>query len=419
MPDAVPLIDLDDRSLPDPVRRGRPPLRPWLVVGVLVAAMVTLGAAAPPPPGMREVLTISGAPVTGFVVGVDALYTTTFSSKTGKTEVNRYALGGGGAGWTAGITEFASNLRLDPTGGILMARDNSGERLAFLDAADGTVLWRHLAPEAGAVLMTAGGVLLPPGADGALVYADIRTGTPIWRRVVGAEVDVRSDEEADRVVVTGLDGRVTVLRLTDGSVLGQGDLGVTRASDTFDVLVDVTGDRLIVSDEKARTRTAYRLPGVTRDWQVRDTSFSYAQLCGTVYCLSPATDGVQGVSGVDPADGSELWSLPGWDYVRMLADGRTTVLAGREIPVIAEIDPRDGSVLRERTTGALIGEVTMHPDAEALGRTWVLIADRHGTGRRALGPFAIGAYQTCGMIAPYLACQLTTGPLTVWRLPGE
>ncbi|WP_212997483.1 outer membrane protein assembly factor BamB family protein [Winogradskya consettensis] len=441
MPDTVPLIDLDAPPPPEPpvARFPRPRLRPVLVGGFLAAALLSLTASAPQRGELREVLAAGTDAAAAYKLSSDALFTATFGRNPSvEAGIHRYALSDGsqGAGtelWATTVPQLVQVLTLDDTGTLLLARSASDPRITLLDAATGTILWRVTGANTSVVTTAAGKVLLRTEltqTTAELRLADGRTGTTIWRRSIDALSDPHDFRAAGRIVVLGLDGHVTTLRFADGSVLGEGDLGVRRKPDTTDVIVDAAGERVYVTETGALT--AYRLPGLVLEWQARKIPYGAVTTCGPMLCVA----GNNEVSGLDPADGSVRWTAPGWSGVSPLADG--TVVLNRPTPVInagvgsgiddherrvvrppeyAAIDARTGRVLR------LLAEVDwtaqglqLRADLRIAGKTWVQLLDSDGV------PHTVGSLDTarsygCQVALPYLACPTVTGPTTVWHLP--
>ncbi|GID95945.1 PQQ-binding-like beta-propeller repeat protein [Amorphoplanes digitatis] len=433
MADAVPLIDLDvapraaaGAEAPGP-RIAVP--RPVRLLGVLVAALLTLAAAAAPRPAMRPVLAAGGTAAAAFTLGPDALYTAAFGQNpNSESGVRRYALPGGEQVWATSLPQNVQNLVLD--GGILLARSGAEPRVSFLDAEDGKVLWRLDSPNTSVVTMTGGRVLLRADTeDGgtALRLVSARTGATAWSRAIDGAGEIRNDDlfedDPDRIVFVGVDGHVTTLRFADGSVLGEGDLGVRLPMEyTDDYLADfvgvtVSGDRLYLSrgDDGRASLTAFGLPGLTERWRTVDGPAGWVNDCGPVLCIS---DGAR-LSGLDPADGSVRWSDPAWGGGASLGDGTLLAYDRQEEPTSAILDARTGALRRGLGRSIVIGGMELRADTEILGRTWVNVADpAAGDGAvHVVGAMDTTAPYGCTARVPYLACPTAAGPTTVWRIP--
>ncbi|MET8148422.1 PQQ-binding-like beta-propeller repeat protein [Actinoplanes sp. NPDC049668] len=433
MADAVPLIDLDvaprapaDAESPGP-RIAVP--RPALLLGVLVAALLTLAAATAPPPAMRPVLAAGGTAAAAFTLGPDALYTAAFGQNpNSESGVRRYALPGGEQVWATSLPQNVQNLVLD--GGILLARSGAEPRVSFLDARDGRVLWRLDAPNTSVITMTGGRALLRADTeDGGteLRLVSARTGATDWTRIIDGVGEIRNDDlfedDPDRIVFVGVDGRVTTLRFADGTVLGAGDLGVRLPMEFTDdyltgfVGVTVSGDRLYLSrgDDGHASLTAFGLPDLAERWRTVDGPAGWVNDCGPVLCVS---DGAR-LSGLDPADGSVRWSDPAWGGASSLGDGTLLAYDRQEEAGSAILDARTGAVRRELGHSIVIGGMELRADTEILGRTWVNVADpAAGDGAvHTVGALDTAAPYGCTALAVYLACPTSAGPTTVWRIP--
>jgi outer membrane protein assembly factor BamB len=430
--DAVPLIDLDVAPC---ARAGaespRPRIsvpRPVLLLGVLVAVLSMLAAAAPPARAMRPVLAAGGTAAAAFTLGPGALYTATFGQNPdNESGVRRYALPGGEQVWATALAQNVQNLVLDD--GILMARSGSEPRLSFLDANDGRVLWRLDSPDTSVITLSGGRVLLRSDTERStrLRLASARTGATIWSRAIDGAGELANDDlfehAPDRIVFVGFDGHVTTLRFADGSVLGEGDLGVRLPVQVRDdylwdfVGITVLGGRLYLSrgDHGRTSLTAYGLPVPAERWRTVGGPPGYVHDCGPVLCVSDS----ERVSGLDPVDGSVVWSDEAWADASRLGDGTLLAYDRQDEPRSAILDARTGAVRRLLGHTYVIGGVELRADTEILGRTWVNVADP-GAGDDAV--HVVGALETaapygCSVLAPYLACPTSAGPTTVWRIP--
>lgn len=401
--------------------------RSVLVCGVLAAVLFLLVAAAPPARTMRPVLAAGGTAAAAFTLGPDALYTATFGQNPdNESGIRRYALPGGEQLWATSLPQNVQNLLLD--GGILLARSGSDPRMSFLDAADGKVLWQLQSPSASMVTMSAGRVLLrTETGDGRteLRLADARTGRMIWSRFINGVGEIRNDDlfedDPDRIVVIGVDGHVTTLQFADGTVLGEGDLGVGLPAE-FDrnfladfVGVTVSGDQLYLSrrDDGRSSLTAYRLPELIENWRVDGGPAGYVHDCGPVLCISDA----RWVSGLDPSNGAVRWSDPAWSNAMPWEDGTLLAYDQQEYPESAILDARTGAVRRQLGRTHAIGGLELRADTEIPERTWVAAADPADGVVRTVGSVRTAAPFGCSVERPYLACPTTAGPTMVWRIP--
>jgi outer membrane protein assembly factor BamB len=373
------------------------------------------------------VLAAGGTAAAAFTLGTDALYTAGFGANPdSESGIRRYALPGGEQLWATSLPQNVQNLTLDS--GVLLARSGSAPRMTFLDAADGKVLW-HL-EESGATVITLsrGRALLRTDAeDGSteLRLVSARTGATIWRRVVDGVGEILNDDlftaDPDRIVALGVDGHVTTVRFADGSVLGEGELGV-HLPDQLDgsfqagfVGVTVSGDQLYMSrrDAGVASLTAYGLPELTRRWRTEGGPTGFVHDCGPVLCISDT----RWVSGLDPSDGSVRWSDPAWSNAFARGNGLLLAYDQQEVPESAILDARTGAVRRKLGRTLTIGRLELREDSDAPGRTWVAVANEGDGTARTVGSMQTGAPYGCTASGQYLACPTTAGPTTVWQIP--
>jgi outer membrane protein assembly factor BamB len=429
VPDAVPLIDLDTAPRAEPApASGLPRIRvprPVLLLGVLVAALLTLTAAGPPARTMQPVLAAGGTAAAAFVLGPDALYTAAFGANpNSESGVRRYALPGGEQLWATSLPQNVQNLMLD--GGVLLARSGSAPEMSFLDAADGKVLWHLEEPNTVLVILSGGRALLRVDAeDGSteLRLVSARTGATVWSRTIAGVGEILTDDlfsdDPDRIVVLGVDGHVTTVQFADGSVLGEGDLGVRLlrldgASQANFVGVTVSGDQLYLSrrDRGRASLSAYGLPDLSRKWRTEGGPTGFVHDCGPVLCISDT----RWVSGIDPGDGSVRWSDPAWSNAYVQGNGLLLAYDQQEDPESAILDARTGAVRRKLGHTLTVGRLELRQD-QAAGRTWVAVADPTDGTVRTVGSMQTEAPYGCTANGPYLACPTTAGPTTVWQIP--
>jgi PQQ-like domain len=429
--DAVPLIDLDasPRAEPGPAA-PRPRLRaprPVRILAVLVAALLTLVAAAPPARTMEPILAAGGTAAAAFTLGPDALYTASFGANpNSESGIRGYALPGGEQRWATSLPQNVQNLTLD--GGVLLARSGSAPRMTFLDATEGKVLWTLNEPNATVVTLSGGRALLRVDTDDGgteLRLASARTGATIWSRMVAGVGEILNDDlfadRPDRIVVLGVDGRVTTLQFADGSVLGQGELGVrlpaeldgTPSADF--VGVTVSGDQLYLSrrEQGRASLAAYRLPQLTRRWRTEGGPTGFVHDCGPVLCIADAGR----VSGLDPSDGSVRWSDPAWSNAFRLGEGVLLAYDRQEDPESAILDARTGAVRRKLGHTLAVGGLELRADNKIVGRTWVAVTDSADDTVHTVGAMQTAAPYGCTVRRPYLACPTSAGPTTVWQIP--
>jgi outer membrane protein assembly factor BamB len=376
---------------------------------------------------MRPVLAAGGTAAAAFTLAPDALYTATFGANpNSESGIRRYALPGGEQLWATSLPQNVQNLTLDS--GVLLARSGSAPLMSFLDAADGKVLWRLEQPGVAVITLSRGRALLRADAeDGSteLRLVAARTGATIWSRVVDGVGEIHNDDlfshDPDRIVVLGVDGHVTTVQFADGSVLGEGELGVrlpVQLDGTFQadfVSVTVSGDQLYLSrrDNGRASLTAYGLPELTRRWRTEGGPTGFVHDCGPVLCISDT----RWVSGLDPSDGSVRWSDPAWSNAFEQGNGLLLAYDQQEVPESAILDARTGAVRRKLGRTLTVGRLELREDSRIPGRTWVAVADPAAGTVRTVGSMQTGAPYGCVTSGQYLACPTTAGPTTVWQIP--
>ncbi|MEU8608490.1 PQQ-binding-like beta-propeller repeat protein, partial [Actinoplanes sp. NPDC048791] len=384
-------------------------------------------AATPPARTMEPILAAGGTAAAAFTLGPDALYTASFGANpNSESGIRRYALPGGEQLWATSLPQNVQNLTLD--GSVLLARSGSAPRMSFLDATEGKVLWTLNEPNATVVTLSGGRALLRIDTDDGgteLRLASARTGATIWSRMVAGVGEILNDDlftdRPDRIVVLGVDGQVTTLQFADGSVLGQGELGVRLPAEPDGTLsadfvgVTVSGDQLYLSrrEQGRASLAAYRLPQLTRRWRTEGGPTGFVHDCGPVLCIADSGR----VSGLDPSDGSVRWSDPAWRNAFRLGEGTLLAYDQQENPESAILDARTGAVRRELGRTLSVGGLELREDSKLAGRTWVAVADGGDGTVHTVGSMQTGAPYGCMVRRPYLACPTSAGPTTVWQIP--
>jgi outer membrane protein assembly factor BamB len=372
----IPLIDLDRPPPPPAEAAVRFGTRPILLVAALIAALLTLGGAAPAPPGLTPVLTLA-APIATFELTAGSLFAATSS------EVRRYDLPSGKPAWRREFDRMPMSLRYDAGAGVLLALSTLNPRLTGLDAATGEVLWSTGADDT-LVISFARGRLLTQHTDLAgrsrLRLTDARTGLLVWTREVDPTTflgpDVLFTSGSPTIVAVGSAGEVVVLSYADGSVLAHGDLELApdaaagRNSIPDSVAVSVVGDRLYLARRLAgRTSlTAYAVPPLTEVWRTTGGPIGTVTDCGPVLCVADT----RWVSAIDPAGGAPLWAQPAWGIAYRYDATRLFAYDNQEETGAALLDALTGRVLRRLGTGRQLGDLVLRLDGT---RTWVSAPD--------------------------------------------
>jgi outer membrane protein assembly factor BamB len=405
----VPLIDLD-RPAPAPAEppaavRSRP-----VALAVLVAALLTLGGAAPAPPGLTPVLSLAES-YTAFRPDAGSFFLAT------RTHVRRHELTRGAVRWQVPFDRLAQDLRLDESAGVLLVMSGRGPRMTALDAATGRQLWTAEAPDT-LVVSTSGGTVLTrtSGGDGAwLRLADVRTGREIWARQVDPAgflgPDTLYGAGSPRIVVVDSSGDVLVLRYADGAVLSRGDLGLGHGPAAASA-VSVVGERLYVS-RRVRGRavlTAYGLTPLIRLWQAEGGPVGTVTDCGPVLCVADT----RWVTAVDPAGGATRWAQPSWSIAYRFDAHRLFAYDNQEQTEAALLDAATGRVLqRLGQSRQLDGGLVLRAEGR---QTLVLVAEGESGGLRTAGVVPDAAWFRCEARADLLVCPTLTGELGLWRV---
>jgi outer membrane protein assembly factor BamB len=413
----VPLIDLD-RPPPAPVETPRAVRsRPWLVSAVVAAVLFTLGAAVPARPGVTPVLSVAEA-VTSAELGAGSLFVSTHE------DVRRYDLPAGTRSWTTRFDRDVQNLWIDDAAGVVLVLSGDGDqRLTALEAGSGRKLWSEDSTDTVVISIGHGGVLTQSGVNGLarLRLADGRTGRAIWTREVDPAGFLGPDElyegTSSRIVAVGSTGRVTVLSYADGSVLGDGDLGLSfepnfdRSVVANSVAVSVVGDRLYLSRRQdGRTSlTAYSVQSLTRLWRSEGGPIGVVTDCGPVLCVADT----RFVSAVDPAGGRVRWQQPAWGIAYRYDAGRLFAYDNQEDAEAALLDAATGRVLHPLGHSRQLGDLILRVDGV---RTWVSVPDEATGDLRTAGSMRQVAWFRCQAEDGYLVCPTLTGETSVWRV---
>ncbi|GAA2515566.1 outer membrane protein assembly factor BamB family protein [Winogradskya humida] len=194
---------------------------------------------------------------------------------------------------------------------------------------------------------------------------------------------------------------------------------------TSDLVLDPAGNTLLVRDSSASRLIFLDTAAGTIRWQRTEPLLDLLTMTADRVLLRTGSNGT--LTLADLRTGAPIWR----HTVAPTTEVHPDETAGR-IEVVTPDNQAttlrfaDGSVLgrgiptvRPEPAHAPTGAMDLHPDTERLGQTWILTPNPTGPGRRALGPVTVGSTDTCSSSTPYFACQTTSGPLTVWRLPAS
>ncbi|WP_433301272.1 PQQ-binding-like beta-propeller repeat protein [Actinoplanes sp. CA-030573] len=411
----VPLIDLD-RAPPAPVEAPPAGRRPWLLFAVIAAVLFTLSAAVPARPGLSLVLSVAD-PVTSVQLGAASFFLST------STDVRRYALPAGTESWRREFDRDVQNLWADLDAGVVLVLAGGGQQLTALDAASGEPLWSAESPDTLVIATGRGGVLSQDGAEGKsrLRLTDARTGRTIWTRAVDPGGFLGPDDlytgRSSWIVAVGSTGQVVVLSYADGSVLAEGDLGLSlepradrQALANF-ASVSVVGDRLYLSRRLSgqTSLTAYSLRPLRPVWRAVGGPTGTISDCGPVLCVADT----RWVSAVDPAGGAVRWQQPAWGIAYRFDARRLFAYDNQEDAEAALLDAGTGRVVHPLGHSRQLGPLVLRTEGN---RSWVLMPDPATGDLRTAGSMEQVAWFRCEAAEGYLVCPLLSGEFRVWQI---
>jgi outer membrane protein assembly factor BamB len=334
------------------------------------------------------------------------------------SEVTAYELGSGAVRWSKGLPMPRGRMTARVPGVVLVPILLAGT--VALDPRTGVELWRLPGDVVSATPETA--LLTQP--DRTLILVRMADGSRIWSRpIAGDESWAVVGPERQRIVAATPDGRLQVLRLSDGALLAQSrgeiDSGVPFRTGLF-----AESGRLFVNrmETDRAVVTAYDLDTLQQRWRYAQSATDEivtgpaARACGVVLCFADGT----GTVGLEPATGTIRWRATGFvDAVpvtglnRMLADGGDR---GR----YALIDTATGAVVVSLGAGTTVRDAVrsvpayylrpVAPDGRrvAVGRIDLVTGGLQLRGLAdAVGP------QGCTAVADTLICGTRDGRLTV------
>ncbi|MET8908573.1 PQQ-binding-like beta-propeller repeat protein [Micromonospora sp. NPDC004551] len=421
----IDLGDLRDDAAPEPAtRRPRAVGRPFRSVVVLLVALVTLTAAAPPPrPGVH---TLAGGPAAAAFVSGDRAYVV--QPPDPQRGVGRqlvaYRVGGGpprtlwrtllpGAGVATEVWEQDGTVLLVGR----TAGDMGWETVGF-DAGTGRVRW--LQPGVG---FPAGEALLMqvPQVAGRqpIRRVAVSDGRTLWS-APGTPDDVGlsfGPSGVDRLVYLPADGETVVYDAASGARLVARDL---RPGDlpTRQRTLIAAGMLLVIRDAGG-TVTGYDLDTLQRRWTAALPLVGYAERCGSLLCATRQTGGMW---ALDPATGTVRWTDDRWAGTLAAAGGRLVVAAGAITGnALAVVEEGTGRLVAD------LGEWDVIPQVEYDGRLFgvrrtgdgrLLLAELDAAaGRAEVREVLVDAAGDCRMGAKLLVCRRKDGGFGLWRLP--
>jgi outer membrane protein assembly factor BamB len=318
------IIELGDpgsaaaRSVPAP-RRREPHIAVRLAAVALLCVAAIGGSARPAPTMIRpgwsipfdRTSIVKVTPGTVFIL-----------STGGGSQVTAYDLGNGAVRWSKRLPMSRGRMTAAESGALMVPVGPAGdtEATVALDRRTGAEMWRlpgdvvHATPE----------TALLAGPDATMRQVRIADGAEIWSRPLGHAVSwtiLGPEPRSVRIVIAAPDGRVQVLRLSDGALLSHGRLPTS-------VGVPVKEDAGVLYVNRMETNravaAAYDLDTLTMRWRFAqgasdDVPAMAARACGIVLCFH---DGVSTV-GLDLDSGAARWRAGGWiDPVPVAGENR-------------------------------------------------------------------------------------------------
>ncbi|MEV0897272.1 PQQ-binding-like beta-propeller repeat protein [Actinoplanes sp. NPDC049802] len=431
------VIDLGEVPAGEPgeaVLPGAPPPYRWILGSLALVLLIALGgaapAAAPPPPPRIIPLTLRDA----IRVSDDRLYLIGPGEPVGgpvRTHTVRGYL-------LPGVTEL----------GVWTAA-LTGDVFAIADGGDGTLLISHSDPESGRDTVTA----VRPGST-----------EPVWRRAGlmfglsgdrGTALIHDDDEGRHRQAWHGLDSRTGKVRWTVGSPPDPG--GSALRTGYFytgfpELIYTLHGDGRLEARETGTgrvtvtTRILQPVDDITTLWVAGgvlgishgdetvaydDTSLAerwrsgplvgpdgYLLDCKPLICAFTRQDGL---AGIDPATGRQVWRQDGWDSREPLGDHVMLSSAARGDPELAVLDTRTGRIIARAGRwsnggpGPRPGTAYVHR-VDATDNTMRYGVLELATGKVRLLGSADRIAGDCQFRAGVLICRRLDASAGIWRL---
>ncbi|MEV4119545.1 PQQ-binding-like beta-propeller repeat protein [Micromonospora sp. NPDC049645] len=421
----IDLGELRHGSDPDPL--SRPPRangRSVRYALALLLVLVTVGAAAVPPP-RRTMVTLPARPGADVLVDGDLLLgiEPIDDTRTLRRRLAAYRLPGGAPVWQASLPGEARYWGIVPLAGMLLVTgyeigpDSQSSVTVALDRATGAYRWQQ---PGSATPLADGSLLLQSGGEGQPVSVrtvDACCGTVRWQLPAAANVEVQhSGPGAARVVLHQRNGPTEVRDTATGAVLARADLRPPDGGPlTF---VQVIDDLLVTVGGEPTTVTGYGLDRLDRRWTSTGVRVEFVADCGPVLCLRTGANELQ---AIDIATGQLRWRSERWRWGWPF-DGRLMVSAneGGAVEHYLVLDALTGRleadlgqwVLFQLGIGGRLLGVRRHPDSGVI----VGELDIRAGKVRILDvlPEAVG---DCQAIVDHLLCATPNGPYQLWTLP--
>ncbi|MFJ5544660.1 outer membrane protein assembly factor BamB family protein [Micromonospora chalcea] len=409
------VIDLGElRHDAPPPAAPRPPRsvgRPARTLALLLLALLTLTAAAPPrgpaqwtlPGGLGSAVFVSG----------DVVYVVRPNRGDGRELV---AYREGRELWRSPLPGIGTAVSVwEQDGRVMVAgpagNDEDWETVTY-DAATGADVWRRRG-----VAFAVGRVLLSQSAASdprpSITRLDPADGSTMWTVPSTGMLGFDYGSGAERMLLWPATGQVVVVDARTGARVAARDLQAVRPPGPRHVMT-VAGLLLEIGGGLIE---AYDLDTLRPRWTVEQKLVDYVDRCGALLCaVRPGA----GMTALDPATGAVRWSVDRWARVVAARDDRllvgdTAIGAGG----LAVLGQADGRLIAE------LGGWTLAPQHGSGGP---LLATRLlGGGRQLLaemdlsgGPPPIRGVITgtdCTTGVTLLVCRRPAGDYVVRRLP--
>ncbi|GIE47007.1 hypothetical protein Ani05nite_05410 [Amorphoplanes nipponensis] len=414
------IIELGDpgsaATAPARRRREHDVVRRWAAAAVAALCAATLtGSAVSGSAVVRPRWSVALSLTSLVDVARDAVFVQSINAGS---QVTAYELGSGAVRWSRGLPRPRGRMTARVPGAVLVPILLEGT--AALDPRTGAEMWRL----PGDIVFATPGTALLAQPDRTLVLVRMADGGRIWSRAIeGDESWAVVGPERQRIVAATPDGRLRVLRLSDGAVLSQGRVDNGSGVPVRNGLVAESG-RLFVNRLEADRAvvTAYDLDTLRQRWRYGQSATDEivtgpaARACGVVLCFADGTTTV----GLDPGTGTVRWraaglvnAVPVTGQNRVLADSGDTGSS-------ALIDPTTGTVVASLGAGTAVRDAVRAvpayylrpaaPDGRRVAAGRIDLATGGWQLRGIIG--AVGP-QGCTAVADTLVCGTKDGRLTV------
>ncbi|MBW6438928.1 PQQ-like beta-propeller repeat protein [Actinoplanes hulinensis] len=345
-------------------RRGT--VRRLVLTGLTLLCAALLSASVPPgPAGFRRLWSVPFGQADTMAIRGDLAYVhrahadgarlTAYDVATGEVRWTR--LTGTQVSWlSGGQNEEVLLIPGDEQTAEVEFEDGSrgvevfGGTVTALDPVTGERLWKH--PGFQEWADTKGTILLyEHDRDGLTVVRVVRarSGELLWeRRLEEAQTAMLQVDGSTpaHVVLAAPDGRMTVLRYSDGATVVSRRVPwvpLQPSTGRGSSLSTATG-MVLVSDNLAQHHakvTAYRVGTLEKLWEREADESPYVQDCGLVLCLGDGTN----VIALDPATGAERWRRPGQVNMGVLPGGDRMLVSGSaedsQQTILSSVDGRE------------------------------------------------------------------------------